>query len=194
MDRRPSPHRENWAAWVSSPVVWTGCIARRTPRGSCHRLLTTGGGTRAAHCVSHPVRCAAAQRCRPPPGELAGGRPSSPGGGSLACAPPSVDGAWPSARKMMAANSVRCPRDRGESVKGGLPPPFHKKGNDQSELAAARRRRAREFRFPSQERLGVGSPDPSPPCSGLSVRLSPHFGRPVRSAGRFGSRRAHQEN
>ena len=27
----------------------------------------------------------------------------------------------------MAANSVRCPRDRGESVKGGLPPPFHKK-------------------------------------------------------------------
>ena len=28
--------------------------------------------------------------------------------------------------KTMAANSVRCPRDRGESVKGGLPPPFHK--------------------------------------------------------------------
>ena len=27
----------------------------------------------------------------------------------------------------MAANSVRCPRDRGESVKGGLPPPVHKK-------------------------------------------------------------------
>ena len=27
----------------------------------------------------------------------------------------------------MAANSVRCPRDRGESVKGGLPSPFHKK-------------------------------------------------------------------
>ena len=25
----------------------------------------------------------------------------------------------------MAANFVRCPRDRGESVKGGLPPPFH---------------------------------------------------------------------
>ena len=28
--------------------------------------------------------------------------------------------------KTMAANSVRCPRDRGESVKGGPPPPFHK--------------------------------------------------------------------
>ena len=26
----------------------------------------------------------------------------------------------------MAANSVRCPRDRGESVKGGPPPPCHK--------------------------------------------------------------------
>ncbi len=29
--------------------------------------------------------------------------------------------------KLMAANSVRCPRGRGESVKGGPPPPFHKK-------------------------------------------------------------------
>ena len=27
--RRPSPHRENWAAWVSSQVVWPGCIAGR---------------------------------------------------------------------------------------------------------------------------------------------------------------------
>ena len=36
-------------------------------------------------------------------------------------------GVLPSAKKTMAANSVRCPRDRGESVKGGLPPPFHKK-------------------------------------------------------------------
>ena len=31
MDRRPSPHRENWAAWVSSPVVWPGWIAGRAP-------------------------------------------------------------------------------------------------------------------------------------------------------------------
>ena len=33
-------------------------------------------------------------------------------------------GVLPSAQKTMAANSVRCLRDRGESVKGG--PPFHK--------------------------------------------------------------------
>ena len=29
-------------------------------------------------------------------------------------------------KKLTAANFVRCRRDRGESVKGGLPPPFHK--------------------------------------------------------------------
>ena len=46
---------------------------------------------------------------------------------SRAYAPSSVDGAWPSAQKLMAANSVRCPQVRGESVKGGLSPPFHKK-------------------------------------------------------------------
>ena len=45
MDRRPSPHRENWAAWVSSPVVWPGWIAGRAPtgrtgpRGFHHRLF-----------------------------------------------------------------------------------------------------------------------------------------------------------
>ena len=31
-------------------------------------------------------------------------------------------GAWLDEQKLMAANFVRCPRDRGESVKGGLPP------------------------------------------------------------------------
>ena len=41
-----------------------------------------------------------------------------------------------------------------------------------------RLRRTREFRFPSQERLGVGSPDPNHSRSGVSVRLSPHFGSP----------------
>ena len=46
MDRRPSPHRQNWAARVSSPVVQPGCIAARAPtgrtgpRGFHHRLLT----------------------------------------------------------------------------------------------------------------------------------------------------------
>ncbi len=68
-------------------------------------------------------------------------------------------GVLPSAKKTMAANSVRCPRDRGESVKGGLPPPFHKKGNDESELAEARRRRAREFRF---RREAPGGPRTGP--------------------------------
>ena len=37
----------------------------------------------------------------------------------------------------MAANSVRCPPDRGESVKGGLAP-LSQKGNLESELAEAR--------------------------------------------------------
>ena len=75
------------------------------------------------------------------------------------------------------------PAISGESVKGGYP--LSQSATTESELAAARRpRRAREFRFPSQERLGVGSPDPSPSCSGVSVRLSPHFGNPARSAGR----------
>ena len=52
MDRRPSPHRENWAAWVPPPVVWPGWIAGRTPRGFRHRLFgrdgSPGGRPRAA--------------------------------------------------------------------------------------------------------------------------------------------------
>ena len=36
MDRRPN------AAWVSSPVVWPGWIAGRTPPGFHHRLLSLG--------------------------------------------------------------------------------------------------------------------------------------------------------
>ena len=83
----------------------------------------------------------------------------------------------------MAANRRFAAGDFGGKCERGLPP--FTINNDQSELAAARRqRRAREFRFPSQEGLGVGSPDPSPSCSGVSVRLSPHFGNPARSAGR----------
>ena len=53
MDRRPSPHRENWAAWVSLPVVWPGWIAGRTPRGFHHRLFGRDGSP-----------------AEPPPGEL----------------------------------------------------------------------------------------------------------------------------
>ena len=77
---------------------------------------------RLAMCGSHPCGV----RCRPPPGGLAGGRRSKPSPrlfplGDVRCP------GWLHAKKLMAANSVRCPRDRGESVKGGLPPPFHKK-------------------------------------------------------------------
>ena len=59
MDRRPSPHRENWAAWVSSPAVGPGWIAGRAPtgrtgpRGFHHRLLGRDGSP-----------------AEPPPGEL----------------------------------------------------------------------------------------------------------------------------
>ncbi len=59
MDRRPSPHRENWAAWVSLPVVWPGWIAGRAPtgrtgpRGFHHRLFGRDGSP-----------------AEPPPGEL----------------------------------------------------------------------------------------------------------------------------
>ena len=62
--------------------------------------------------------------------------------------------------------------------------PLSQSTTTESELAAVRRRCTRELRFPSQERLGVGSPDPNPSCSGISVRLAPHFGSPARSAGR----------
>ena len=59
MDRRPSPHRENWAAWIASQAVWPGWIAGRAPtgrtgpRGFHHRLFWRDGS---------PLE--------PPPGEL----------------------------------------------------------------------------------------------------------------------------
>ncbi len=59
MDRRPSPHRENWAAWVPSPAVWPGWIAGRAPtgrtgpRGFHYRLFGRDGSP-----------------AEPPPGEL----------------------------------------------------------------------------------------------------------------------------
>ena len=57
MDRRPSPHRENWAAWVSLPAVQPGWIAGRAPtgrtgpRGFHHRLFDTD---RARHPARSP--------------------------------------------------------------------------------------------------------------------------------------------
>ena len=156
-------------------------------------------------------------RCRPPPGELAGGRRSKPSprffavgvtpsrpaarggagvnsgvpspersaplrssvsGLSLSSSAPHQGGAWLGEQKLMAANYVRCPRDRGESVKGGHPP-FHKKTtpNRNSPKRAEGVQGSCDSRA---KRLGAGSPDPS--CSGVSVRLSPHFGSAARSA------------
>ena len=66
------------------------------------------------------------------------------------CPRDSARGGVLTSAKTMAANFVRCQRDRGESVKGGLPPSLSQINNDQSELAAARRRRAREFRLPAR--------------------------------------------
>ena len=75
-------------------------------------------------------------------------------------------GVLPSAQKTMAANSVRCLRDRGESVKGG--PPFHKSTmtNRNSPPRAAGAQGSFDSRATSGLRP-VGSPDPSPSCSGV---------------------------
>ncbi len=56
-------------------------------------------------------------------------RPSSGsrGNAELAAARPTVGCRYPDRAKKPAANSVRCPHDRGESVKGGPLPPVHKK-------------------------------------------------------------------
>ena len=59
MDRRPSPHRENWATRVSLQAVWPGWIAGRAPtgrtgpRGFHYRLFGRDGSP-----------------AEPPPGEL----------------------------------------------------------------------------------------------------------------------------
>ena len=64
-------------------MVRAGCIAGRTPRGFCHRLLTAGGGTRVSAEAGQfsrwgrgpvlPVGVRLTRRVReePPPGELA---------------------------------------------------------------------------------------------------------------------------
>ena len=48
-------------------------------------------------------------------------------------------GVLPSAQKTTAANFVRCLRDRGKSVKGGLPPPFHIPERGESRAPQARK-------------------------------------------------------
>ena len=121
--------------------------------------------------------------CRAPPGELPRGRRSPAG------APPSVDGAWPRSQKLMAANSVRCPRVRGESVKGGLAP-LSQKGYIESELAAARREAGKEVSIPARSagRSGSGGSIPSSSTTRTGPAICPrsrtarHGGRSFRAA------------
>ena len=70
-------------------------------------------------------------------------------------------GVLPSALKTNGSELRSLPAISGESVKGGYP--LSQDGNDQSELAAARRRRAREFRLPARSagRIPDGAPTPS---------------------------------
>ena len=85
-------------------------------------------------------------------------------------------------RTSFAAREVR-----GESVKGG-PPPFTKE-NDQSELAAARPRRAREFRLPARSagRFPDGAPTQSEADDPSLTKLAAPFGN--RLGGRDGAKR-----
>ncbi len=66
----------------------------------------------------------------------------------------------------MAANSVRCPRDRGESVKGGPPPPCHK--STMTNRNSPPRAAGAQGSFDSRARSGweSGSPTPAPPAPG----------------------------
>ncbi len=70
----------------------------------------------------------------------------------------------------MAANSVRCPRDRGESVKVGSP--LSQDDNDQSELAAARV--SAQGSFDSRRGAPGGSePEPHPTQAHGGTRQRP---------------------
>ena len=88
------------------------------------------------------------------------GTPSGPGGAgrraALSCLRATLGGRRLAKReKNNGSELCSLPAFSGECVKGGILP-FHKKGNDQSELAAARRRRAREFRFRREAPGGPG--------------------------------------
>ena len=206
--RREGSHPDGWGlcrrgpagrcAGVNAPTGRTGRRSRACAPSALSRArrncIFTATAQRSSFLYLRPVRrttmCyprAFGPLCRPEVGV------------PLPAAPPSVSGrpvrsVYLTAQKTNGSELRSLPACSGESVKGGKLP-LSQENNDQSELAAARRRRARKFRFPSQEGLGVGSPDPNPSCSGLSVRLSPHFGRPARSAGRIpdGARRCPSE-
>ena len=119
-------------------------------------------------------------RCPPDRGEKASvdrshlwaAAPDRPTGGKVWRS--TVDVGAPNERRQRQ-RTCSLPARPGGKCERGATAPLSQEGNYESELAGARRRRARKLRLPSQERLGVG----------VSVRLLPHFGSAARSAGRF---------
>ena len=92
--------------------------------------------------------------------------------------PPRHKRVRPPAPKTMAANSVRCPRDRGESVKGGATAPL-------SQSNSSNRESRRDLRFPARSaggsRRGACALNSST-AQRQDVRASP-FGTPWPSGG-----------
>ena len=84
----------------------------------------------------------------------------------------------PNAKKQMAANFVRCPRDRGESVKGGHAP--------LSQKDSSNRESRRDLRFPA--RSAGGSRRGACPVNSSTAQhqddRAPPFGTPWSSGGR----------
>ena len=156
---RAGPHRENWPeVGVPWPSPWFSQVAVRR----CAVLRTARAGPHRENWpevgVPWPTRRSARWRG-------------------------AEDDAWPCAKKTMAANSVRCPPDRGESVKGGTPPFTIKK------RPIGTRRRAppahEGVSIPEPGAAGSRVPRPQPlPLRGLRAALAA-LRKPARSAGRF---------
>ncbi len=110
-------------------------------------------------------------RCPPDRGEKASvdrshlwaAAPDRPTGGKVWRS--TVDVGAPNERRQRQ-RTCSLPARPGGKCERGATAPLSQEGNYESELAGARRRRARKLRLPSQERLGVGFPDPNPSCSG----------------------------
>ena len=80
-------------------------------------------------------------------------------------------------KRRMAANSVRCPRDRGESVNGGLPPPFHKGDHVvDSAVTWPPRKPPSRPRDAATALLASASKTPSSPRNWISLRNCLIFG------------------
>ena len=85
------------------------------------------------------------------------------------CPRDSARGGVLTSAKTMAANFVRCQRDRGESVKGGLPPPFHE--STMTNRNSPPRAEGAQGSFDSRRRSGWASGPPTPAiCSGVPCR------------------------